>query len=81
MHNANAGSSALMTWVFPLPTAKFLLSSEMSQHPLDDTKFGIHIHGSQRMNPNDFKDPLTFPLCHHEVHICGFVLNVWTTLL
>lgn len=29
------------------------------------------IHSRQEMNPNGFGDPLTFPLAHQEVDICG----------
>jgi len=35
-----------------------------------------HVHVPQRMNPEDFFDPLTFLKSHCEVNSCGFNLNI-----
>lgn len=39
-----------------------LILHSMSQQLLDRLRFGIDIHAAQRMNPNDFGGPQTFPL-------------------
>ncbi len=59
IHLNNFGSSCSATsrskfWLF--------LWNSSTSPGWDDTKFDKDIHGSQRMNPNDFIDPLTFPV-------------------
>lgn len=64
--------------VFPVePQARqhFDLSREISHHPPDRLKQN-YIQDSQRINSNNFSDPLTFPLVSYEADVFRFDFKI-----